>query len=137
MLQRIRKATEEGFTLIELLIVVIILGILAAIVVFAVGSTRGDAVSATCQTDVKSIVLAEEGYFTKNGSYTTTDTDLDLLKSWPGGTDAGTDNLVFTLSKVSGDGGYTIGISGKGGASGSVTQKDTSDGTVAAQCAAS
>ena len=33
---------QHGFTLVELLIVVIVLGLLAAIVVFAVGSTRAD-----------------------------------------------------------------------------------------------
>ena len=32
-----RAATEEGFTLIELMIVIVILGVLAGIVIFAVG----------------------------------------------------------------------------------------------------
>lgn len=39
MIQRQAKPDDEGFTLIELLIIVIVLGILAAIVVFAIGST--------------------------------------------------------------------------------------------------
>ena len=44
MLQRIKQAreTESGFTLIELLIVIVVLGILAGIVVFGVGTFRAD-----------------------------------------------------------------------------------------------
>ena len=48
MIERLQaKRNEEGFTLIELLIVIIVLGILAAIVVFAVGSTKSDAAKST------------------------------------------------------------------------------------------
>src|SRR3954466_9936349 len=103
MLDRIRKArTDEGFTLIELLIVVIILGVLAAIVVFAVGSTRKDAVDATCKTDVKSIQLAAEAVKTKSGSYpatqsgllaTSSSTNGEVLKTWPGGTSVTDDEV--------------------------------------------
>jgi prepilin-type N-terminal cleavage/methylation domain-containing protein len=38
-----RLHREEGFTLIELLIVIVVLGILAAIVLFAVGNTKDEA----------------------------------------------------------------------------------------------
>src|SRR4051812_33642732 len=71
MLERIRKAqkNEGGFTLIELLIVIIILGILAAIVVFAVSSTRSDSVASACKTDLKSAQLSAEAVNTKTGSY--------------------------------------------------------------------
>src|SRR3954452_22310682 len=70
MLQNIRRRKrEEGFTLIELLIVIIILGILAAIVVFAIGQTRGDAVSSSCKTTVKQIALAAEANKTHEGTY--------------------------------------------------------------------
>jgi general secretion pathway protein G len=41
---------ERGFTLIELLIVIIVLGILAAIVVLGIGSIRRDAAGAACNT---------------------------------------------------------------------------------------
>src|SRR4051812_34577808 len=69
MLERIRKAKDEGFTLIELLIVIIILGILAAIVVFAVGSTRKDSVASSCKTDFKQVQLSAEAANTKVGTY--------------------------------------------------------------------
>jgi len=68
MIQRLQaKRNEEGFTLIELLIVIIVLGILAAIVVFAVGNTRSDAVESSCRTNFKSIQLSAEAVMTKLG----------------------------------------------------------------------
>ena len=100
MIQRLQeKRNEEGFTLIELLIVIIVLGILAAIVVFAVSGTRDDAVASRCKADVKSIELSEEGLYAKSGAYSAADAKTlasapgapnngALLKSWP---DAGND----------------------------------------------
>ena len=109
MIERLQaKRNEEGFTLIELLIVIIVLGILAAIVVFAVSSTKHDSVSASCKTDVKSIELSAEGVNTHTGSYPaapinsqndsallSSGTNGALLKSWPS-----TSNYVlqYTLS---------------------------------------
>ncbi len=84
--KKLQAPDEEGFTLIELLIVIVILGILAAIVVFAVGATRKDAVSGSCKTDATSIQLAAEAGKTKIGKYPTateikTDAGGGLLKS--------------------------------------------------------
>jgi prepilin-type N-terminal cleavage/methylation domain-containing protein len=45
---RVRASDAEGFTLIELLIVIVILGILAGIAIFAVGAFKQDATTA-CQ----------------------------------------------------------------------------------------
>src|SRR3954452_16083225 len=69
MHKRIRSAREEGFTLIELLIVIIILGILAAIVVFAVGNSSSDAKKNACGADKKTVETAAEAYKAKHGSY--------------------------------------------------------------------
>src|SRR5207249_2546370 len=49
--------------------VIIILGILAAIVVFALGNTRKDSVVSSCKTNYKSIELSAEAVNTKMGSY--------------------------------------------------------------------
>ena len=68
---------NRGFTLIELLIVIIVLGILAAIVVLAIGSTRDDAVAASCKTYVKAVELAVEAVRTNSGSYPAGDLDND------------------------------------------------------------
>jgi prepilin-type N-terminal cleavage/methylation domain-containing protein len=64
------RRSERGFTLIELLIVIIILGILAAIIVLAVGGVTDRGTRSACKTDLRNVVVAEEAYFAKNGSYT-------------------------------------------------------------------
>lgn len=71
MLEQLRKAREEesGFTLIELLIVIVILGVLAGIVVFAVGGITDRGNVSACKSDVKNVEVASEAYFAKNGSY--------------------------------------------------------------------
>ena len=67
MLHRIRKlrAVEAGFTLIELLIVVVILGVLAGTVVFAVQNFNNDGVQSACRADVKSVEIASEAYYAR------------------------------------------------------------------------
>lgn len=53
---------SSGFTMIELLLVVVILGILAAVVVFALGSVTGNAKAAACNADAKTIETAVGAY---------------------------------------------------------------------------
>jgi prepilin-type N-terminal cleavage/methylation domain-containing protein len=67
MIERARN--EEGFTLIELMIVIVILGVLAGIVLFAVGGITDRGTSAACKTDVSTIETGVEAYFAKVGSY--------------------------------------------------------------------
>jgi prepilin-type N-terminal cleavage/methylation domain-containing protein len=73
MLKRLRAAreNEDGFTLIELLLVIIILGVLAGIVVFAVNgiSDRGNA--SACKADKKNVEIAAEAFYSKYGRYAT------------------------------------------------------------------
>ena len=49
---------EDGFTLIELLIVIIVLGILAAIVVFALNGVTSQSAVAACNSDAKTVSIA-------------------------------------------------------------------------------
>ncbi len=53
--RRANDGVDGGFTLIELLIVIVILGILAAIVVFALGGVTGKSNTAACQSDARTV----------------------------------------------------------------------------------
>ena len=53
---------ESGFTLIELLIVIVVLGILAATVVFALSGVTSQSATAACQSDAKSYEVAVSAY---------------------------------------------------------------------------
>ena len=68
MIERARS-DESGFTLIELMIVIVILGVLAGIVIFAVGGISDTGDVAACKTDVKTISVAVEAYKAKTGNY--------------------------------------------------------------------
>jgi prepilin-type N-terminal cleavage/methylation domain-containing protein len=53
---------ESGFTLIELLIVIVVLGILAAVVIFSLGGVTSQSAVAACNSDAKSVEVAVEAY---------------------------------------------------------------------------
>ena len=60
----------KGFTLIELLIVVVIIGILAAIAIPKFANTKEKAYIAAMKSDLRNLVTAEESYFADNVTYT-------------------------------------------------------------------
>jgi prepilin-type N-terminal cleavage/methylation domain-containing protein len=66
----------KGFTLIELLIVVVIIGILAAIAIPKFASTKEKAYIASMKSDLKNFVTAQEAYFSDANMYGA-DTDVD------------------------------------------------------------
>jgi prepilin-type N-terminal cleavage/methylation domain-containing protein len=69
------KHNKKGFTLIELLIVVVIIGILAAIAIPKFAATKQKAYIASVKTDLKNLATAEEGYASSNaGNYLFTGT---------------------------------------------------------------
>ena len=68
-----KRSGEGGFTLIELLIVIVILGILAAIVVLAIGSLKGSSQAAACNSEQKTISTAEDAYFASHDPNVYTD----------------------------------------------------------------
>jgi prepilin-type N-terminal cleavage/methylation domain-containing protein len=63
---------SKGFTLIELLIVVVIIGILAAIAIPKFANTKEKAYIAAMKSDLRNLVTAQESYFADNVTYTTT-----------------------------------------------------------------
>ncbi len=67
---------RKGFTLIELLIVVVIIGILAAIAIPKFANTKEKAYVASMKSDLRNLVTAEEAYFSDNNSTYGTETDL-------------------------------------------------------------
>ncbi len=62
---------RKGFTLIELLIVVVIIGILAAIAIPKFAATKDKAKLASVKTDVRNLMTAQEAYFSDYATYGT------------------------------------------------------------------
>ena len=60
---------RKGFTLIELLIVVVIIGILAAIAIPKFANTKEKAVVASMKSDLRNLVTAQESFFSDNQDY--------------------------------------------------------------------
>ena len=64
------QMNRKGFTLIELLIVVVIIGILAAIAIPKFANTKAKAYIASMKSDMRNLVTAEEAYFADSVKYT-------------------------------------------------------------------
>ena len=67
---------RKGFTLIELLIVVVIIGILAAIAIPKFASTKEKAYITAMRSDLRNMMTAQESYFSDYGTYTSNTTNL-------------------------------------------------------------
>jgi prepilin-type N-terminal cleavage/methylation domain-containing protein len=67
---------RKGFTLIELLIVVVIIGILAAIAIPKFANTKSKAYITAMKSDLRNLVTAEEAYFSDSSKYTSTVSNL-------------------------------------------------------------
>lgn len=76
---------QAGFTLIEIMVVVVILGILAALVVPQVMSRPDQAKVTAAQNDIRAIGAALDMYKLDNHSYPSTQQGLEALVSKPSG----------------------------------------------------
>ncbi len=63
------RNNRKGFTLIELLIVVVIIGILAAIAIPKFADTKKKAYITAMKSDLKNLVPAAEAWFSDNNTY--------------------------------------------------------------------
>lgn len=72
---------RKGFTLIELLIVVVIIGILAAIAIPKFSNTKEKAYMAAMKSDLRNLVTAEEAFFADNTTYTSDQAGMNYNSS--------------------------------------------------------
>src|SRR2546422_2491583 len=80
-----RRSREgaRGFTLIEILVVIIVLGLLAALVGPRILGRVSEAKSATARTQIALLGVALDNYRLDNGTYPTTEQGLDALQEKP------------------------------------------------------
>ena len=75
------RRTKQGFTLIELLIVVVIIGILAAIAIPKFSSTREKGFRAAMMSDLKNLASQQELYHNENYIFASSLADADAVSS--------------------------------------------------------
>ena len=80
-----KRHKQRGFTLIEIMVVVVILGVLAALVVPQIMSRPGQAKATAAQSDIKAIAKALDIYKHDNPNYPNTQQGLEALVSKPSG----------------------------------------------------
>jgi len=78
-----RRAAQAGFTLIELMVVLVIIGVLAALIVPNVLERADDAKITAARTDVTNIMQALKLYRLDNNRYPTQDQGLQALIAKP------------------------------------------------------
>src|SRR5260370_10214464 len=95
-------SNRKGFTLIELLIVVVIIGILAAIAIPKFANTKQKAVKSSMISDLRNLATAQEAFYADSSKYATTY-----------GTTIATEQVNFSVSQR-----HTLVISSPANASG-------------------
>jgi len=82
-----RSRKQEGFTLVELMVVIVIIGLLAAIVVINVFPSGDKARITRAKADIATIEQALELYKLSNGAFPSTSDGLNALVNAPAGGD--------------------------------------------------
>jgi general secretion pathway protein G len=134
---------EQGFTLIELLIVIVVLGILAAVTVFGLSGTASQSAQAACKSDARTVEVAVDAFHANDnlGLWPAALTDLTapgVGAGAVGGQPAGVapylraapgnlPHYAITLATVAGAGTGEVDVTPNGGAA---TNFDTNGGAV-------
>jgi type IV pilus assembly protein PilA len=71
-LARGTRGGDDGFTLVELLVVIIVIGILAAIAIPVYLNQRNKGYDAAAKADAKALAVQEEAWLTEHDTYTDT-----------------------------------------------------------------
>jgi prepilin-type N-terminal cleavage/methylation domain-containing protein len=105
------EETDEGFTLLEVLIVIVVLGILAAVVIFALGGITSKGAVASCQADGTTVQVALAAFNQQNPGLSAGITSTSLtstattyagpyIQSWPSNSAHYTYTLVGGVLKL-------------------------------------
>ena len=100
------RSQDKGFTLVELLIVIVILGILATVTVFAVRGITDQGKKSTCDSDKKTLEVAVEAYYAKYNVDPPSEADLI-----PGFIKSNSPNYNVTNGVIAADGANKNGCS--------------------------
>ena len=87
----------KGFTIVELLIVIVVIGILAAISLVAYTNIQSKARDSDRKSDIAAIKKALELYYIDNGTYPSSSGSTTINGSWTTSADASWDNLSSQL----------------------------------------